>query len=203
MTLPIIPFIMIDLEQVFHGVEVFEGDAWAADYTETTKHLPKESQKGVVISALPISDISAFHLSNRNGIAYYVVNFENNKSFFPQGRSDCECMFRCKNVVEGGWLLLCELKYGLDKEPNNSQNALKAYQQLLDSWKLLEERGVINSRQCRSFLNISMPSHKAPPFDSFVVSQDERLRLKRKHNIIVLGVNEVVVVNKGILRAGA
>ncbi len=61
---------MIDLEHIFRGVEVFEGDAWVADYTETTKHLPKEYQKGVVISALPITDIPAFHLSDKNGIAF-------------------------------------------------------------------------------------------------------------------------------------
>ena len=79
---------------------------------------------------------------------------------------------------------------------------MKAYQQLLDSWLLLEERGLIHPKQCRSFLNIPMPSHSVPPFDSFVVSQDKRLKLKKERNVIVMGVNEVIVVNKGILRAG-
>lgn len=192
---------MIELEKMFHHVEEYDGDVWVADYTEATRRMGKDCQKGVVISSNPIHDISSFHLVNKDGIWYYAVNFEDNKDFFPNGRKDCECMFRCKEVVEGGWLLLCELKYCLDKEPNNSQNAAKAYLQLLDTWSLLEERGVLNKKQCRSFLNISMPSHRKPPFDSFVVTPADRIQLKREKNIILMGVNEILIVNKGILRA--
>ena len=195
------PFTMIELGKLFRHVVEYDGDVWVADYTEATQRMERESQKGVVISRNPIDDMSSFHLVNKDGILYYAVNFEDNKDFFPKGRKDCECMFRCKEVVEGGWLLLCELKYGLDKEPNNFQNASKAYLQLLDTWELLEERGVLNKRQCRSFLNISMPSHNKPPFDSFVVTPADRMQLKREKNVVLMGVNEVLIVNKGILRA--
>lgn len=201
MTLLIIQFIMIDLDKIFHHVAELTGDVWVADYTEETKNEDKESRQGVVISSQPITNIASFHLVNPDGMSYYAVNFEENKDFFPQGRKDCECMFRCKEVVEGGWLLLLELKYCLDKEPNRTQNAYKAYEQLLDTWSLLDEKGMLNRKQCRSFLNISMPSHKKPPFDAFIATPADRIKLKKEKNVILMGVNEVLIVNKGILKA--
>lgn len=192
---------MIELREIFHDVVVMDGDAWVADYTESTQRLDKEKRKGVVISDVPLDDISAFHLANHDRIPYYAINFEENKFFFPKGIKDCECMFRCKEVKEGGWLLLCELKYGKDKEPNNSDNAAKAYHQLLDTWKLLRDEKIINPKQCRAFLNISMPAHLCPPFDAFVVTPMEEIRLKRKFNVVIMGVNEMLIVNKGILKA--
>ena len=192
---------MIELSEKFHGVVVMDGDAWVADYTESTQKLDKADRKGVVIADVPFDDIAAFHLVNHDRIPYYAINFEKNKSFFPKNRKDCECMFRCKDVIEGGWLLLCELKYGKDKEPNNSDNAQKAYHQLMDTWNLLKEKNVINPKQCRAFLNISMPTHLCPPFESFAVTQMEIIRLKKKFNVVIMGVNEMLIVNKGILKS--
>lgn len=192
---------MIELDQIFHHVEELNSDAWVADYTDETKGAVKENRQGVVISSEPITNIASFHLVNPNGMSYYAVNFEDNKDFSPQGRKDCECMFRCKEVVERGWLLLLELKYCLDKESNRTQNASKAYEQLLNTWSLLNEKGILNRKQCRSFLNISMPAHKKLPFYAFIATPADRIKLKKEKNVNLMGVNEVLIVNKGILKA--
>ena len=114
------------VDRAFRGVRSFAGDVWVADYTEQTRYKPEEDRKGVVISEADPGDIGTFHLQNDCGVAFWGVNFEENKDFFPEGVQDCECMFKAKNVTKGGWLLLCELKYNLDKDPNNEQNAEKA-----------------------------------------------------------------------------
>ena len=192
---------MIDLDKIFHHVTELTGDVWVADYTEETKNEDKESRQGVVISSQPITNIASFHLVNPDGMPYYAVNFEENKDFFPQGRKDCECMFRCKEVVEGGWLLLLELKYCLDKEPNRTQNANKAYEQLIDTFDLLMSKKVFNPKTCHCFLNISMPNNKLKvPFTSFLFTPEMKAQLRRTKKFVLLGVNEMLIVNKGILK---
>ena len=101
---------MTKIESTFNDVMVCHGDIWIADYTEKTKTFPKEERKGVTIQEKPFDDIASFHLQNKEGIDILAVNFERNKSFFPQGVHDCECMCRPKDVGKG-WLLLCELRY--------------------------------------------------------------------------------------------
>lgn len=189
------------VERVFRGVRSYNGDVWVADYTEQTRYMPEEDRKGVVISEVEMNDIGTFHLQNHHNVDFWGVNFEENKAFFPDGVQDCECMFKAKNVTKGGWLLLCELKYNLDKNPNNEQNAEKAYSQLKDTWNLLKEHHLFNSRKCRTYLNIAMPSHKAgkAPFSAFLVSQDEQLKWIKKNKIHLVGYNEMVIVNEGIL----
>lgn len=176
-----------------------------ADYTEQSRYLPKENRKGVVISEAEPDDIGAFHLQNNHSVPFWGVNFEENKDFFPDGVKDCECLFKAKNVTKGGWLLLCELKYNLDKEPNNAQNAEKAYSQLKDSWNLLKEQHLFNTRKCRTYLNIAMPSHEAQraPFSAFLLPQDEQLEWIKNNKIHLMGYNELLIVNEGILLAPA
>lgn len=182
MNLQTILCIMVELKEIFRRVEEFDGDVWVADYTEDTKRKPKEYRKGVVISRQPFSDgMESFHLLNKNAQTYYGVNFEENKNFFPKGRKDCECMFKCKDDGGAGWLLLCELKYGLDKELNNRKNARKASLQLEDTFELLKEKHIVNPQKCQCFLNISMPRHKAKlPFTAFVFSPEDIIQLNRE-----------------------
>ena len=191
------------VDRAFRGVRSFAGDVWVADYTEQTRYKPEEDRKAVVISEADLGDIGTFHLQNDYGVAFWGVNFEENKDFFPEGVQDCECMFKAKNVTKGGWLLLCELKYNLDKDPNNEQNAEKAYSQLKDTWNLLKERHLFNSRKCHTYLNIAMPSHEAgkAPFSAFLVPQDEQLKWIKKNKIHLMGYNEILIVNEGILLA--
>lgn len=92
---------MTKIESTFNDVIVCHGDIWIADYTEKTKTFPKEKRKGVTIQEKPFDDIASFHLQNKEGIDILAVNFERNKSFFPQGVHDCECLCRPKDVGKG------------------------------------------------------------------------------------------------------
>lgn len=183
---------MTDLTKVFANVQEFEGDVYVADYTNQT-----HSARGVVILGEPFDDIASFHLHNSDGFPLLAVNFEENKGFFPEGVSDCECMLRVKNV-EKGWWLLCELKYCLDK--NIETNADTAYAQLVETWQLLVDRKVLNKRRGKTYLNISIPDHSyRTPFVSFTATQDDQIRWRKKNRIHLLGHNEVLVINAGIL----
>ncbi len=189
---------MTKIEKTFTDVTTYSGDIWVADYTEKSNRLPKGLRKGVVIQASPFSDISSFFLQNKGRIDIQTINFERNQGFFPNGIKNCECLFRPKSVGKG-WLLLCELKYC--KLSNISANADKAYDQLIDTWNLLEERKLFNSKRCKVFLNISIPEHSdfPAPFCSFLTSQDERLSFLKEHRLHLLGVNSILAVNSGIL----
>lgn len=189
---------MTKIESSFNDVMVCSGDIWVADYTEKTKALPKEQHKGVTIQETAFDDIAAFHLRNKGSLEILVVNFERNIGFFPDGVQDCECMMRPRDVGKG-WLLLCELKYC--KYGNIYKNANKAYEQLIDTWKLLDGKGFYDRRHCKVFLNISIPEHdyNLAPFSGFVASQDEQIKYRKEHRLHLLGVNSVLAVNSGIL----
>ena len=192
---------MTKLERTFPKAKSYTGDVWVADYTLQTQSLPKKERKGVVISDTELSDICCFHLHNVSHIEMLGVNFEEHKSFFPEGCGDCECLFKAKDVNRGGWLLLCELKSGKDELPNNIANAGKAFNQLYDTWNLLREKKVFAVKKCKSFLNISMPKHSnETPFDSFLSLQDEKLEWLQQNKIKLLGVNDLLIINKGILQ---
>lgn len=183
---------MIDLRKVFANVQEFEGDVFVADYTQQTN-----SARGVEIAGMPFGDIASFHLYNDGHLPLWAVNFEANKAFVPDGVSNCECMMRVKNV-EKGWWLLCELKYCLDK--NIGVNADTAYAQLVDTWQLLVDKKVINKRRSHAYLNISVPDYSnRAPFVSFYSTQDEQIRWRKQNKIHLLGHNDVLVINAGIL----
>ena len=191
---------MTNIEKLFSKVQTIAGDIYVADYTESTKSLSKEEQKGVVIQDTVFHDISSFHLMNPSNVDLLAVNFESNKKFFPDGVHDCECMIRPKEVGKG-WLLLCELKYC--KYDNICQNADKAYKQLIDTWNLLESKRLYDKKHCKVFLNISFPDHDyslQPPFMEFIGTQDEQLDYLKKHKLHLWGVNNVLCVNSGILQ---
>lgn len=189
---------MTKLEKTFNTAEIFDGDAWVADYTEQTKCLPAAERVGVVMSREQLEDIDSFHLKNDNCVEFFGVNFEKHKDFFPEGRQDCECLFKAKNVNESGWVLLCELKYCRDKDKNREDNAAKAYEQLVDTWNLLNENKIFIGKKCHSFLNISMPAHKnITAFDSFLVLQDDQIEWNKKNKIHLMGRNELLVINDG------
>ena len=184
---------MNDLTKVFANVLEFDADVYVADYTNQTK-----SAVGVKIADKPFEDIAYFHLHNENKIALWAVNLEDNSSFVPDGIGNCECMFRVRNVKKGWWLL-CELKYCLEK--NIGSNADTAYHQLLDTWKLMVEQKVIKIKSNKTNLNISVPDHSdRAPFVSFYSTQDEHIRWRKKNKIHLLGYNDVLVINEGILQ---
>lgn len=192
---------MTKIESFFRDVQTFDTDVWVADYTNATNHLPKGERRGVEIQGTEFADIKAFHLLNQDKIEILAVNFEHNKGFFPEGVRDCECFFRPKNVGKG-WVLLCELKYC--KEENIAVNASSAYEQLMDTWHLLDGKGFYDRRHCKVFFNISIPEYDysiAPPFVGFIGNQDERIEYRKKHKIHLFGVNNILAINSGILQA--
>ena len=201
------------IERIFAGVQVYTTDAYVADYTERVQqHIQLLKSKkarhaylqqpglrnGVYIQMLPFDDIPYFHLQNSPRVSYYVVNFECNKGFFPLRKRDCECMFRYKGGK--GWLLLCELKYG-QKDETIPDNVEKAYKQLKSTWELCEQKKVFDKRKCHSYWNISLPnSPEKVPFSSFLILQNEHIDWVKKNKIHLLGYNDVLIVNEGILQ---
>lgn len=201
------------IEQTFVDVQIFCTDAYVADYTEkvqqhlktlnTTKARKAYRKQpglrdGVHIQTIPFDDISYFHLQNTPGISYYVVNFENNKSFFPSGKRDCECLFRYKG--KKGWSLLCELKYN-QKEKTIPNNVEEAYEQLKSTWELCVHKQLFGKKRCHCYWNISLPNYSLNvPFSSFLISQSEQIEWRKKNKIQLLGYNDVLIVNEGILQ---
>jgi len=184
---------MIDIKSRFTNVMEFDSDVFVADYTNQTN-----SEVGVKIERSPFTDITYFHLHNDKSVPLWVVNFEENSSFFPVKTGNCECMFRVRNV-EKGWWLLCELKYCLAK--NIATQADSAYQQLISTWELLVKRKVISKRHVKTYINISIPDHSdRAPFVSFYATQDERIKWRKQNRLYLLGHNDVLVVNEGILQ---
>lgn len=194
---------MTKIETFFKDVQTFGSDVWVADYTNKTNHLPKGQRRGVEIQGSEFLDIKSFHLQNESNLEILAVNFEHNKGFFPDGVRDCECFFRPKNVGKG-WVLLCELKYCQDSPNNILSNANSAYDQLMDTWQLLDGKGFYDRKHCKIFFNISIPEHEynlCPPFEGFIGNQDERIDFRRKHRIHLFGVNNILAINSGILQA--
>ena len=183
---------MIDIRKLFLKVQEYDTDVYLADYTKQT-----ESTIGVTISDAPFTDINYFHLHNAIGLPLWVINFEENTTFIPKGISNCECLFRVRNV-EKGWWLLCELKYCLEKNIDTQSDI--AYHQLQETWQLLVERRVINQRHSKVYWNISIPDHSnRAPFISFYSTQNEQIRWRKQHHVYLLGHNDVLVINEGIL----
>jgi len=198
------------IERTFNNVRTFSSDVWIADYTEQSRirglrMTAKEKsalKTGVHIQDAAFGDINAFHLHNGDNVPFMAVNFEENKSFFPDGNKDCECMFRAKGVKHG-WLLLCELKYCLDKAKNVLDNGDTAIKQLESTWKLLAELkpSLFDVKHCHSFLNVSFPNgNTSVPFGSFQLTQDFVLDLRKKSKVTLLGANDVIVVSNGMLK---
>lgn len=195
------------IENYFSGVQLFEDDVYVADYTEKAnregKHLTLEKRKllrsGVEIQGKPFDDIAYFCLHNPDHKGVFVVNFEHNKGFFPKGIRDCECMMRPKGVKKG-WLLLAELKYCQAK--NIINNVDSAYKQLRQTWGLLKATSLFKRAHCKVFFNVSLPEKgDSIPFSSFLVNQDEINGWCRTEHVHLFGVNDVLIVNDGILQA--
>lgn len=72
-----------------------------------------------------------------------------------------------------------------------------------DVWVADYTEQTFNSRKCHTYLNIAMPSHEAgkAPFSAFLVPQDEQLKWIKKNKIHLMGYNEILIVNEGILLA--
>ena len=68
-----------------------------------------------------------------------------------------------------------------------------------NTWEVLVNKKII-TKKIKSYFNISIPdySNKAP-FTSFSFSQNDKLEWMHDNKIKLLGYNDVLVINEGIL----
>lgn len=190
------------MNDLFLHISRFSSDLYIADYTEYSKTNEAPSV-GVCMSVVK-PPIEAFYLKNKNEITFDTINFEENKSVFrnKSGRTvqQCECMCLSSKAKNKGWLFLLELKYC--REKNVATNAKYALEQLEHTYFFLrDEKNIIDRAKHRVYWIISVPDHSnKAPFDAFILSQEQKLDYKLNLGIIILGENEVEILNEGYIR---
>ncbi len=179
--------------QYFQAAERHDVDAYVVDYSEQT-----HKEQGVEILYSKPKDIYAFHLSNPNHYTYWAVNFEKHSTFF-QGESNCECMFATIRTDHRRRVaLFVELKYC--KEKNIPRNASEALSQLINTQKLIKERGCIDNKY-NVFLNIAIPEHShKEPFTAFILTPNDIKKVQDELNVIILGYNQVVILTPSYIK---
>lgn len=166
-------------------------DVYVADYTKRTNNA-----KGVVLSLQKPDDIESFHLQNRHHVNCLAVNFEEYPRY--QKAENCECMFVSINPDNKSWMLFVELKYCLEK--NIPRNVEKAYSQVFATKDAVLAEISRNARDFRIYLNVSVPDHSnKEPFTASIYSQNDLLNFK-KMGFMVLGQNELEIMNSGRIR---
>lgn len=97
-----------------------------------------------------------------------------------------------------GWVCLIEMKYCLEK--NIEDNAQKAYKQLFETMTYLKEKGVLNEKDYRFYLNYSVPDYSnREPFSAFRFTPEELLCYK-KQGMSILGYNNLLILNEGYIK---
>ena len=186
------------MDKTFTKAVTCSGDAWLMDYTEQT-----DSARGVEIHFAAPTDIEAMHLKNPRCMEYLAVNFEEHLDFFrcADGStvSNCEAMF----VSTSGtmpWLLLAELKYGLEK--NARKNTKEAKDQLLDTLDHLRLKGLVSETSHNFYMNSCSPGNSAKePFLNFKKTQLDKLEAysKQGYKINVLGYNDLLILSQSLV----
>lgn len=173
-----------------------EESAFAMDYTNQT-----DSYRGVDISNAPPTDINYFHLENRGKIEFWGVNFEKCGSLFEKKEENCECMFVAKRAKNLKMACLIELKYCLDKERNLIENTAKAKSQLTNSLQVLLEKGILNTRDYKIYLNISIPDSEKIPFTNFLMTTPDSICCAKDEGYTLWGYNKLRILNSSFLVA--
>lgn len=184
---------MIEIDKAFPKAGLYRQDMYVADYTLMTK-----GEEGVRFLMAKPENIECFHLENLRETEYWGVNFEEERTFF-RGNSQCEGMFVSSNAKRKGWVCLLELKYC--REKNITGNVGKAFSQLKSTLAFLESKEVIDRRRQRVYLNISIPDYSnREPFTGFMLTQDVVLEMKEKHHVILLGYNNLLILNEAFIK---
>lgn len=168
-------------------------DGYAADYTTQTN-----GRKKVVLSNIRPKDINSFQLINEGEIEFWGVNFEKCKANLGTENEICECLFVAKQMNAKKWACFIELKYCLDKERNNKKNSNKAYSQLKSSMITLLEKGILNKKDFKIFLNVSLPNSLNVPFVNFITNPD-KIATARDDGYTLYGYNKLRIFNESIL----
>lgn len=181
------------MNSIFPKASLYDGDVYVADYTNQTN-----SESGVCILQEPADDIAHLHLENPRHIRFWGVNFEEHPAFF-KGLSNCECMFVSAKARKRAWACLAELKYCLEK--NIETNSEHAFSQLEKTLNHLIKENVLTLSLHRIYLNVSIPDHShREPFLSFMVTQDEVITQMQKTGVVILGYNNLLILNESFLR---
>lgn len=171
-----------------------EENAFAVDYTKKT-----DSRRGVEILNTPPEDINYFQLENRGKIDFWAVNFEKCSSLFEKKEENCECMFVAKQAKNLKMACLIELKYCLDKERNLIENTTKAKSQLTNSLRILLNNEILNTRDYKIYLNISIPDSVNIPFTSFLMTTPDSICSAKDEGYSLWGYNRLRILNASFL----
>lgn len=178
------------MNRYFVNNEQHTGDLFVVDYTEQTKNT--SNKRGVEFHLqLPV-DIKGLAIINRNCVKFTAVNLEKNSLLDDMNCkiSQCECLCAAdKTDGEKGWLLLAELKYGLEK--NNNSNLKQAYKQIESVHKYLIDKGILSNH--RIYYIVSLPNSDNAPFERFKYTPAELTELKRRTGVTFRGVNIVEI----------
>lgn len=182
------------MNRFFNHAEVYHGDAFLMDYSDQTN-----SARGVEIYPTKPVDIAAMHIHNPTLLSYWIVNLERHVDFFRKADgsivSNCEALLASQGVT-CPWMLLVELKYGLEK--NAKKNTKLAKDQLLDTLDFLVTKNVVTHKSHHFYLNSAAPAYDTlEPFLNFKQTQTERLEILRRNGckIHMLGYNNLLILS--------
>ena len=159
------------MERLFSESVIMDSDCYVADYTKSG------NGKGVEISAIPPTDINAFHLTVApdKDIRYLAVNVEEYAAF-KKGIKNCEVVLASLGAPEGckRWNLFIELKYcGEHKIGDYGPTAID---QMDAVRKKLIDLGKLDSDMTVAHFNYCSPNNpEAEPFDGFKETQSAAL----------------------------
>lgn len=173
-----------------------EENAFAVDFTNQTGN-----RRGVEISNVPPDGINCFQLENRGKIEFWGVNFEKCGFLFEKKDENCECMFVAKQAKNLKMACLIELKYCLDKDRNLIENTNKAKSQLMNSMRILLDKGILNTRDYKIYLNISIPDSERIPFTSFLMTTPDSICHAKDDGYTLWGYNKLRILNASFLIA--
>lgn len=160
------------------------------DYTNQTHHA-----SGVkIIETNPPDDIDFFELKNDNNLVIRHIIFDNSSFLRSNGTplSQCECVVFPENSDPKSWIFFAELKYS-SKSYNNNNNLRKAIKQLYKTRYYYFDKAIF-SKTNTCYLLASLPM-QAEPFVQSVIFQNDLLRLKSKHNIVLRLQNHADIQN--------
>lgn len=188
---------MIDVPNIFNVYERFVDLCYAVDFTNhpILSHTGFELRDTEPIELVTVDGekkaIPYFKLSTvpQRHVEFWGVNFERNSAVMG-GVKQCEGMF---TPVSGDrpFVLLLEMKYCLPK--NKDENSLDAFLQLKKTLTYLESKGIVNRKQHRIYLNISIPWSNEEPFESFRDTQNDVISALESDNISIMGYNSLLI----------
>jgi hypothetical protein len=163
---------------------------YISDYSNQTNH----AREVEIFETAPPTDIDSFELKNENNFLIRHIIFDNTSFRRQDGAiaSQCECVVFPENSDTDSWIFFAELKYSSNPYRNNN-HLRKAIKQLYKTRYYYFEKAIF-SRTNTCYLLASLPM-QAEPFVQTVITQNDLLRLKRKHNIVLRLQNHAEIKN--------